>query len=196
MILYTDTETTSITPGKICQLSYVMQDKKATTTKNFFFSVDYVDPGALAVHGFSVDKLLALSGGKRFYDYAEEVYSDFAAADVIVGHNVSFDVGFLRAELERCGLGFDFGNLFCTMKTMTPVCKLKRNSSPGYKYPKLSELCSFFSLTDTEIKGDVKRLFGADVGFHDARFDTVALYLIANRGMETDCPISELKKYL
>ena len=54
----------------------------------------------------------------------------------------------------------------------------------------------FFSLTDTEIKCDVKRLFGAEAGFHDARFDTVALYLIANRGMEKDYPISELKKYL
>ena len=61
MILYLDTETTSLRPGNICQLSYVMQNKKGTTCKNYFFSVDYVEPSAYMVHHFSVEKLRELS---------------------------------------------------------------------------------------------------------------------------------------
>ena len=42
MILFFDTETTGLIPGRIIQLSYVMQSETATTAKNFFFAVEYV----------------------------------------------------------------------------------------------------------------------------------------------------------
>ena len=60
MILYFDTETTGVRPGQICQLSYIIQDTSGVSAKNFFFSVDYVEQGASAVHGFSVQKLRAV----------------------------------------------------------------------------------------------------------------------------------------
>ena len=80
------------------------------------------------------------------------------------------------------------------MKNLTPVCKIPKKSGEGYKYPKLTEAVTFFGISDTEIKQDVKRLFGEQVGFHDARFDTTALYLIANYAMEKH--FEELKKYI
>ena len=55
------------------QLSYIMQTKEEVSAKNFFFSVDYVEPSALAVHGFSVQKLKELSLGKEFLHHFKTV---------------------------------------------------------------------------------------------------------------------------
>ena len=49
MVLYFDTETTGLRPGRICQLSYVMRTKESVQAKNMFFSVGYVEPSAAAV---------------------------------------------------------------------------------------------------------------------------------------------------
>ena len=194
MIIFLDTETTGIRPGQICQLSYIMQDKERTFSKNFFFSVDKMDYGAFMVHGFSIDKLRELSNGKTFADYADEIIEDINRADLVVAHNVSFDSMFLRTEFERLGVVYAPKKEFCTMKKLTPICKLMRTSKVAYKYPKLSEACEFFCVGDTEIKQDVNRLFGETLGYHDARFDTTALYLVANHGMEKG--LEELKDYL
>lgn len=185
MIIYFDTETTGLYPGQIAQLSYVLQSKTKTQAKNFFFTVDNMDYGAFMVHGFSVEKLKNLSGGKRFSDFIDEIESDFFAADLVVAHNVKFDYMFMRAEFERENRVLYTKKEFCTMKGLTPICKLLR-SNGSYKYPKLAEACAYFGITDTEIKQDSKRLFGAVADFHDARFDTTALYLLANRWISCD----------
>ena len=109
---------------------------------------------------------------------------DFSKADVIVAHNTSFDFMFLRKEFEDLGLAFEPKDSFCSMKNMTTVCKLARSSGNGYKYPKLSELCSFLGITDTQILKESQRLFGEKSGYHDARFDTTAVYLAVNKAIE------------
>ena len=47
-LLFFDTETTSVKPGHICQLSYITVDTttkpQTTIGKNFFFTVDEMDP--------------------------------------------------------------------------------------------------------------------------------------------------------
>ncbi len=195
MILYFDTETTSLRPGQICQLSYIMQDKSGISAKNFFFSVDSVDVGAQMVHGFSVEKLYKLSKGKSFLSCIEEIKADFEKADLVVAHNVSFDMMFLRAEFERVGLTLYIKNELCSMKSMTPVCKLLGKRA-GYKYPKLSEMTAYFKLSDYEIALCTKDIFGQTVGFHDARFDTTALFLSMDLAMTSEAGLSCLKEYL
>lgn len=192
MILYLDTETTGLYPGNICQLSYIMQDSFGVKAKNFYFSVDYIESGAQAVHGLSVEKLCLLSDGKRFLDHAEEIQKDLAEAQLVVSHNTSFDFMFLRAEFERAGIDFYVKDSFCSMKKTTAICKLKRTNSTGYKYPKLSELTAHFGIDDSEILSKTKTIFGADCGFHDSRFDTVAVYLSLNRAQETEKSLSSV----
>lgn len=183
MIIYLDTETTGLRPGNICQLSYVIQEKDSVRAKNFFFQVDFIEYSAFIVHGFSVEKLKELSGGKRFSDCLEEIELDFNQADYIICHNTSFDFMFLRAEFEKCSSFFAPNNEFCTMKQSTCACKLPRSSGVGYKYPKLAELVKFLGITDKEILSTAKNLFGFNCGYHDARFDACAVYLAVNKAI-------------
>ena len=196
MIIYLDTETTGLRPGNICQLSYIIQEKDCVRAKNFFFQVDYVEYSAFLVHGFSVEKLKTLSNGKRFNDHLEEIELDFNLADYIVCHNTSFDYMFLRSEFEKCGSCFAPNNEFCTMKKSTCAVKLPRANGVGFKYPKLSELVSFLGITDKEILSTAKKLFGSNCSYHDARFDTSALYLATNKGMEIIEQFEILRQYI
>jgi hypothetical protein len=76
-----DTETTGLKPGQICQLSYIVAQDKKIEGKNFFFKVDYIEPAAQRVHGYSVIDLQKLSGGKDFRYYHPEIAGDFSRAD-------------------------------------------------------------------------------------------------------------------
>ena len=196
MIIYLDTETSGLHPGQICQLSYIIQDGTSTKAKNYFFSVDYVEYGALAVHGFSVERLEKLSGGKGFECFIDQIESDFNKADVICAHNTAFDFSFLRKEFERCRKDFDPKSSFCTMKKSITACKLVRPNSGGYKYPKLSERCRHLGITDQIIDRYSKALFGETTSFHDARFDTTALYLAVNVGVKKLTEFEDLKDFI
>ncbi len=196
MILYFDTETTGLYPGQICQLSYVMQTGNKNVAKNMFFTVDSMDAGAQMVHGLSMERLLVLSNGQRFADRIDEIERDFLSADMVISHNTAFDFSFMRTEFERLNRVFTCKNDFCSMKNMTPVCKLPRKSGTGYKYPKLLELCEYFCLTEGSVLSAAKVLFGSSCGAHDARFDTTAVYLAVNKGIKTERVMERLEEYL
>lgn len=185
MILFFDTETTGLMPGRIIQLTYIMADENATTAKNFFFSVEYIEPSASAVNGFTVEKLAELSKGKTFSCDIDEIEDDFKRADLIVAHNANFDLKFLTAEFKYQDRLFKFGEEFDTMKFFTPIMKLPRSSHDGYKYPKLGELCEFFDIYPYDVTKKVLETFGsAGVTSHDARYDTVALKLCFEEGVK------------
>ena len=196
MILYFDTETTGLHPGQICQLSYIMQDGDKLSARNIFFTVDQMDYGAECLHGFSMEKLRILSGGKRFKDFIDVIEKDFLSADVVVSHNFAFDSMFMRAEFERLGRVFKTKKEFCSMKASTPLCKLKRSRGDGYKYPKLSELCEYFDIDNYKILSASSNIFGSKTGFHDARFDTTAVLLAMNKGMDEYGEYGDVAEFL
>lgn len=178
MILFFDTETTGLMPGRIIQLTYIMADEKETKAKNFFFAVEYIEPSASAVNGFTVEKLAELSGGKTFSCDIDEIEDDFKRADLIVAHNVNFDLKFLMAEFGYQDRLFKYEKEFDTMKFFTPIMKLPRSTHNGYKYPKLGELCEYFEIYPYDVTRKVMEIFGdSNVTSHDARYDTVALKL-------------------
>ena len=102
-LLFFDTETTGVKPGSICQLSYILVDTSTkpqkTIGKNIFFTVDEMEPEAERIHGFSLEKLYELSEGMYFEDLYADFINDFLEADFIIGHNVQFDIKFLKHEL-------------------------------------------------------------------------------------------------
>lgn len=178
--LFIDTETSGFKPGQICQLTYtITENDKVTVAKNFFLACDYIDPGAEKVHGFSVDKLKALSNGKTFKDIAAEVVDDLKDG-IFIAHNVKFDIDFVKTEIERAGYAFEIADKFCTMKYFEDIIKLKGKYGK-HKWPKLEETMQFLNI-DTESKGfndGLQRLYGDDgISFHDARFDVCGLVMV------------------
>jgi DNA polymerase III alpha subunit (gram-positive type) len=99
--VYLDSETTDLTPGQICQLSYFIEDNgKIIKTINHYFDVKEISESAAQVNGFTLEKLKKLSDGMRFSDVAFLVNKDLQD-NIIIGHNISFDERFVRAELYR-----------------------------------------------------------------------------------------------
>ena len=173
-----DTEATDLTPGQICQISCLLVDDGAVSGKNYYFTVDRMEPGAQEVHGLSMEMLEELSGGDWFEDRAQELYDDFSKAGLIVGHNVAADENYLRVELERAGLKLKRLNSFCTMNHATGVMNMARKVVTGRpKPPKLEELCAHYGVTDEAILAGCEVWFGGGMQAHDARWDTAATYL-------------------
>lgn len=184
--VFVDTETSGFKPGSICQLTYTITlDDKVEVAKNFFLSCDYIDPGAEKVHGFSVEKLKILSGGKTFKDIAAEVAEDLKDG-VFIAHNVKFDINFVKTEIERAGYAFEIADKFCTMKYFTDIINLKGKYGK-HKWPKLEETMQFLSI-DAEGKGfndGLQKLYGDDgISFHDARFDVAGLITVYYKAMK------------
>ena len=190
-LLFFDTETTSFTPGQICQLSYVIDDGRALAAKNMYFTVSFVQPGAQGVHGLSVQALKELSCGMEFAARADEVLSDFESSSLVAAHNFDFDRGFIKAEFLRLNKNIRLENYFCTMKFFTPICQLpmkgRRGGAFNYKYPSLKELARFLDISDSAISKCASRLFGTppSEGYHNACFDAAATYLCYRKGVET-----------
>ena len=70
------------------------------------------------------------------------------------------------------------------MKYFTNISKIPHYNGYGYKWPRLGELSQFFNINDTDIRQETESIFDCqDVGYHDARFDTVATYLAYIEGL-------------
>ncbi|WP_026885304.1 3'-5' exonuclease [Clostridium beijerinckii] len=186
-LLFFDTETTSIKPGSICQLSYITVDAsvkpQVTTGKNFFFTVDEMDPSAQEIHGFSLEKLYELSDGQYFEDLVAEFLDDFITSDFLIGHNVNFDVRFLKHELFSLGEDFHPKNVFCTMAYYRDICKIPK-ANGEIKNPKLSEVIDWLKISNDQIVETSEKLFEGSGNYHDARFDTAATYLTVIEGLK------------
>lgn len=184
-LLFLDTETTGFKPGNICQLSYLIIDGNNIIPNNYFFKVNYVEAGAQSVHGLSVGKLEKLSDNMSFKDKVTLVKKDFDNTNLLVGHNISFDLKFIISEFENAGQYFNYDHVLCTMKYFTNIVKISKGRGSGYKWPKLYELTNFFKISDKEIMKATEELFESkNLDYHDARFDTVATYLAYIKGLE------------
>lgn len=173
-----DTEATDLTPGQICQLSYLMVENGNVTGKNMFFQVDEMSEGAQEVHGMSLEDLEQLSGGERFEDRVEEIFADFEWADMLVGHNVAADDRYIRVEFERTGRKLKKKLTFCTMNYFTSTTNLKRKVNTGRpKPPRLEELWEHYGISTDDIAARSAEWFQGGGQAHDARFDTAATYM-------------------
>lgn len=140
------------------------------------------------VHGLSVPLLRELSLGKTFKDNIDEIYHDINGADLVICHNSSFDIGFIRTEFIRAGKEFDFERSFCTMEHYTDILKIENYY--GYKWPKLEEVIDYLNISDETIKRTASRLFygeESDIGYHDSRYDvaaTLEIYIITEENIK------------
>lgn len=195
-IIYFDTETTGLNPvgnmvggvlypGQICQLAYIIQTNGVLVPKNFFFKVQYISPSASAVTGLTVPICAYLSSGRVFSDDVDEIQRDFAEADLVVAHNIAFDEGFMRAEMMRCGYPFELNErAFCSAKRCMREVGAISSRTGRLKIPSLKELADRFAVTDRDVANEMRWLYDTQKDAHDARHDTVKLYLALSRASD------------
>lgn len=95
------------------------------------------------IHGITKE---ISKGGKKIEIIINEITEHFLNTDIIVSHNIDFDMNILKSEFYRALKIIRLENInkkqtFCTMKEMKNIIKL-----PGkydFKYPSLEELYFF-----------------------------------------------------
>ena len=181
--LYLDTETTGFKPGQITQLAIIEDDGVNIKGYNYFFTVKHMEPGAIEACGRDENWYAKYSNGLEFKDLAAEIIRLFENSGV-VAHNLKFDENFLSAEFWRADIVFKPTYRVDTMEMFTPIMKLpnvKKKYAGEYKYPKLCELTEWLNIDDNKILEFSQQIFGnedgTNSGFHDARFDTTAMYV-------------------
>ena len=167
-ILIFDTETTGFPSEKerivqfAAHILKLSSDHAPLTVQEFCTLVKTdvpVHPAAFSVHGIS----------QEFAEHGIEqraLANWFAGAankaDIVVAHNINFDMKFMNFLLDREGV--EPPNIYktiCTMQESTNICAIPKARGTGYKWPKLEEA--------------LRILCGKDlVGAHDALADTRA----------------------
>ena len=170
-IIVFDTETTglpksrTITPNTIhlwpfiVQFSYIIFDTDTNTMLKSYDAIVKLKPynviskDSIEFHGITQE--ISESKGINIDTVLFAFISDMRNADMIVAHNVEFDLNMIRVELLRLEQGAldlelelrkaifeDQTNFYCTMKESINLCKIEKENSRGtyYKFPTLTEL--------------------------------------------------------
>lgn len=145
IILDTETSGLELSAGhRVIEIGCVEIVNRRLTGRHFHRYLDPerdIDPGALAVHGLSRERL---TGEPRFADVAAE-FMDFVAGAELVIHNAAFDVGFLNAEIARLeGEHPPLGNLCRVLDTLA----LARELHPGQRN-NLDALCKRYGVDNS-----------------------------------------------
>jgi len=105
--IFLDTETTGLSPesgDRIIEIGCVEMVNRRLTGRHLHFYINPERPNhedAVRIHGLT-DEFLA--DKPVFATLVDEILDYCRGAEVII-HNAAFDVGFLNAELARCGKG-------------------------------------------------------------------------------------------
>ena len=124
-----DTETTGLSPadgGKICEIA-VSVSQGGRPVEEFSTLINPgmpMHPDVIAIHGITNDMVATAP------TFAEVLPKLLALLDgcVIVAHNADFDVSFLRAEFEECGLHFPPNPIIDTLKLARKSGKFVKNN--------------------------------------------------------------------
>jgi DNA polymerase III epsilon subunit-like protein len=176
LVLVFDTETTGLPETRIMnqdtldkwphivQFSYVIYDteKKALShggLKDFIVKIPshvIISEFSIKLHGITHE--ISESKGLDMKDILTEFFHDITTVDKIVGHNISFDLNMIRAELLRTIYVKEMTNnmytkflytlnnlqnITCTLQDSIELCNivvLDKNGKPYQKFPKLLEL--------------------------------------------------------
>ena len=98
-----------------------------------------IPPDASRIHGITNDR--AIAEGIDLAEAVQEALPSIQEAEILIGHNISFDEMILGAECIRLGLPLPYRSKTrrCTMKESTQFCAIPGRMG-DYKYPNLSEL--------------------------------------------------------
>ena len=143
-----DTETTGLSAAqgdRVIELGCVEMIDRVVSKNDFHFYLNpqgrEINVDAQAVHGISMQ---FLADKPVFKDIVRE-FIEFARGAQVVIHNAPFDISFLNAEFERCGLKSFKAETGCTV---IDTLVLAKNQYPG-KRNSLDGLCDRFGVSRT-----------------------------------------------
>jgi DNA polymerase III epsilon subunit-like protein len=144
----------------VVQFSYIVFDTESNKIVKIKDSIIKVPDGFIIteenakIHGITTE--ISLAKGVDLLPVLEEFFADFDSADHIVGHNVSFDINMIKAELQRLIMNSFNEKLqeyltkintstkfYCTMQETIELCAIElkdKYGRPYKKFPKLVEL--------------------------------------------------------
>lgn len=171
-IIVFDTETTGLPKSKdinisqqhlwphIVQFSYIIYDLGSFNilkTRDHIINLSSeitIPDECVKIHNITND--MAHCSDVYLKDVLKEFMNDVIQTNIVIGHNISFDLNMIKIELLRLidktknsefkKMLFYIQNtdkLYCTMKSMVDTCRIERkrkNGSIYFKYPSLSEL--------------------------------------------------------
>ena len=178
-VLVFDTETTGLPTSRIIspdtldlwphivQFSYVIYDTELDDIVTKMDSIVKVNPdiviseGSIALHGITNE--ISQKKGIKLSKILHIFCNYLKTVDVLVGHNIIFDIQMVKVELLRFIYSQDipyekihkyknilfrlsnFANIYCTMQNSIDLCNIKRmdkygNETKYNKFPKLLEL--------------------------------------------------------
>lgn len=167
MILFFDTETTGFYLNRLpyghedqphivqIAMSLMDEDGKSVASANLIVNPGVPIPAkATDIHGISDEMAAAVGVSEKT---AASMFNFFAdRADLIVAHNVEFDMNVMACAYARLGVEAPVRITACTMSSATPILNLpptERMLAAGInrpKSPKLSECIKFFFDEDLE----------------------------------------------
>ena len=144
----------------VVQFSYIVFDTESNKIVKIKDSIIKVPDGFTIteenakIHGITTE--ISLAKGTSLLPVLEEFFADFDSADHIVGHNVSFDINMIKAELQRLIMNSSDKKIedylttintstkfYCTMQETIELCAIELKDKYGRsykKFPKLVEL--------------------------------------------------------
>lgn len=166
-ILVFDTETTGLPKSKfskpentnewpyIVQLSYIIYNVEKMTVEKCFDhiiqipSTIIINEKCVSIHGIS--NQISTEQGIPLDICLDSFLDDFRSVDLVIGHNIEFDLNMILAELWRrprysssqIKTILNSTHLFCTMQEGMDLCRiksLKNYNNSDYKFPNLAEL--------------------------------------------------------
>jgi len=168
-IIVFDTETSGLPKSKIIspntihlwpfivQFSYIIFDTDTNAILKSYDAIVKVKPynviseDSIKFHGITQE--ISEAKGINIDNVLAEFIGDLEHADMMVAHNVEFDLNMIRVELlrlEQVALDLvlrkeifeEQTNLYCTMRESVDLCKIEKENSRGtyYKFPTLTEL--------------------------------------------------------
>jgi len=158
MILFFDVETNGLAKSlkgsytdienwpRVVQLAWAYCDDKGEniSRKNFIiFPKDFfISEKMSLIHGITLER--AEKEGVLIERVLEIFNRDLQKADLLVAHNIEFDLPVLNAEFLRSKIRTSLfeKDKYCTMKSpeIIDYCKIPSSIGIGYKWPSLSEL--------------------------------------------------------
>lgn len=222
-----DTETTGLPKTKILnienldlwphivQFSYILFDTTNNEVIKIVDSIIKVDSGVIIseessnIHG--ITNKISLKKGINIEVAIKEFFLDVLYVDLIVAHNMSFDLHMVKVELLRLVISnknienkekqmfSDYfvklenqKNLYCTMQESIDLCNIEakfRNGDTYIKFPKLSELYEkLFEETPNNLHNSLNDVIVTLRCFMKLRFDID----ITNKEYDKDSIIQKL----